>query len=726
MSPRIGIVRKILQSIGFALLFCGGTYACAAEAAEVQPAALLEKAEAVQRLGHRHQALEYLEHARVRAESGGDAALTAAIHGALGKAYLLRGRTEEARALFMRALVSARARGARELEAAVLNDLGNLAATEGKLKDAAERYRESLAISRALNASAAAAMTAGNIAHLRLQQADTQGALEAIGDLERETARITGARERVSAQLVAGDLLGRIYEKTRERSVLERSFRAQQEALAGAERGNDLRGVSLARGGLARLYYIDGRHDDAAQLTELALAAAQTGTAADLLYRWHWLAARVLVAQGKPDEALAAYRRAAQRFQSVRVDLIQELNASRTSYRDTVGPLFVELADLLLKRARAAADPQPLLSEAREVIEQFRSVELEDYFQDECVARLQARRKAIETVAADTAVLYPIFLNDRTELLLSISGHIKQITLPIAADKLTDEIHAFRQMLEKRTTNQFMPHAQRLYGWLFKPLEAELAERAITTIVLIPDGALRSIPIAALHDGKQFLVNRYAFAVAPGLSLLEPRPLSGRQSRVLLSGLSDSVQQFPALPAVLGEMASIERLTQATTLRNREFSATSFERELRALPYTVVHIASHGQFDSDPKKSFLLTYDGKITMDDLEQYMKLTRFRDEPVELLTLSACRTAAGDDRAALGLAGIAIKAGARSALATLWFVSDQASSDLVAHFYELLRADTSKVAALQLAQKRMLTDARYRHPSYWAPFLLIGNWL
>jgi CHAT domain-containing protein len=196
---------------------------------------------------------------------------------------------------------------------------------------------------------------------------------------------------------------------------------------------------------------------------------------------------------------------------------------------------------------------------------------------------------------------------------------------------------------------------------------------------------------------------------------------------VLLSGLSESVQHFPALPAVTGELDAIQKLTHAKTLRNAEFSAGGFERELKALPYSVVHIASHGQFDADPKKSFLLTYDGWITMDDLELYLKATRFRDEPVELLTLSACRTAAGDDRAALGLAGIAIKAGARSALATLWFVSDQASSDLVTHFYELLRTrDVSKVGALQDAQQTMLKDPRYRHPSYWAPFLLIGNWL
>lgn len=725
MSVPAARLRELMWGVcASALLAC----TMRAHAADVEPRALLERAEAIQRLGHRNQALEHLEEARIRAEHGADPELTAAIHGALGKAYLLRGRTEEARALLTRALDEARQRRSRGLEAAVLNDLGNLAVTEGKLENAAAHYGQSIAISRMIDARGQTAMTAANLAHLRLEQSDIEGALSALGDLERETARIRSSNEKVAPLLSAGELLGRVYESTRRRPALERSFLVQQEALGIAQQAGDLRGVSLARGGIARLYLIDGRPGEALQLAELAIAAAQTADAADLQYRWHWLTARALLAQGRTEDALAAYRRAALRFQTVRVDLIQELNASRTSYRDAVGPLFVELADLLLKRARTLAEPQSTLNEAREVIEQFRSVELEDYFKDECVAQLQARRKAIESVAADTAVLYPIFLPDRTEVLLSISGQIRQITVPVTAIALTDEIHAFRQMLEKRTTNQFMPHAQRLYDWLFRPLEPELAGRGITTIVLIPDGALRNIPMAALHDGKRFLVDRYAFGVAPGLSLLEPRALSGKESRILLSGLSESVQQFPALPAVLGELAAIERTsTQSRTLRNAEFSASGFEKELRSLPYSVVHIASHGQFDSDPKKSFLLTYDGRITMDDLEQYLKATRFREDPVELLTLSACRTAAGDDRAALGLAGIAIKAGARSALATLWFVSDQASSDLISQFYVHLRTrEMSKVAALQAAQKQMLADPRYRHPSYWAPFLLIGNWL
>jgi CHAT domain-containing protein len=140
-----------------------------------------------------------------------------------------------------------------------------------------------------------------------------------------------------------------------------------------------------------------------------------------------------------------------------------------------------------------------------------------------------------------------------------------------------------------------------------------------------------------------------------------------------------------------------------------------------------VHIATHGKFERYPEDSFLLTFDDKLNMDQLNQLIGLYRFRDEPLELLTLSACETAAGDDRAALGLAGLAIKAGARSALATLWFINDEASSVLVAEFYrQLLDPTISKAVALQRAQMKLIQDPAYRHPTYWAPFLLLNNWL
>jgi CHAT domain-containing protein len=152
------------------------------------------------------------------------------------------------------------------------------------------------------------------------------------------------------------------------------------------------------------------------------------------------------------------------------------------------------------------------------------------------------------------------------------------------------------------------------------------------------------------------------------------------------------------------------------------------ERQITENQYSIVHIASHGQFDRDVRKTFVLTYDTKLTLNDLEALIRPSQYRGRPVELLVLSACQTAAGDDRAALGLAGVAVKAGARSALATLWFVNDQSTSVLVTEVYEQLRQSPSisKARALQAAQIKLLSDRRYRHPCYWAPYLIIGNWL
>jgi len=182
------------------------------------------------------------------------------------------------------------------------------------------------------------------------------------------------------------------------------------------------------------------------------------------------------------------------------------------------------------------------------------------------------------------------------------------------------------------------------------------------------------------------------------------------------------------LQYVSGEMSSLKKLYGGSELMNKQFVKTNIDKEFVGENYSIVHIASHGHFDSDVKKTFVLTFDGKLTLDDLEQLLRPSQLRDKPVELLTLSACQTAAGDDRAALGLAGIAIKAGARSAFATLWFVNDQSSSTLVSDFYTQLHnhPDISKAKALQTAQLKLLTDPRYAHPCYWAPYLIIGNWL
>ena len=198
------------------------------------------------------------------------------------------------------------------------------------------------------------------------------------------------------------------------------------------------------------------------------------------------------------------------------------------------------------------------------------------------------------------------------------------------------------------------------------------------------------------------------------------------KAELLLIGLSESVQGFPALPYVPLEMETIRQLYDGKLFLNNEFKIPLVRKELELSPFSLVHIASHGEFSNNAAETYLLTWDERLTMDQLEQIMRIGRFRKTPVELLTLSACQSAAGNDRAALGLAGLSVKAGARSALATLWYINDQASADLVAEFYrQLSNPLVGKAKALQQAQLTLQKESRYRHPCYWAPFLLVGNW-
>ena len=141
----------------------------------------------------------------------------------------------------------------------------------------------------------------------------------------------------------------------------------------------------------------------------------------------------------------------------------------------------------------------------------------------------------------------------------------------------------------------------------------------------------------------------------------------------------------------------------------------------------IVHLASHAQFTGDPDTSFVLTHDDRLSMERLSSLLRASRYGSEPVELLMLSACQTAAGDERAALGLAGVAIRAGVNASFGSLWSVSDEATRHLVIDFYEALgEPGTSKARALQQAQNTLRQDKRFRHPYYWAPFLIINNWL
>ena len=502
------------------------------------------------------------------------------------------------------------------------------------------------------------------------------------------------------------------------------------EATTVAEHVGDARTRSYAEGYLGHLYETEHRYDEALQLTRRAVFSAQSANAPESLFRWQWQLGRVLAATGKLDEAIASYGYAATTLRPIRIEVAAAWGNDSLAGEDSVRALYFELADLLLHRASLTDDSQgaeQYLRRARDAIETYKAAELRDYFQDDCVDTLQARITKLDTLAAGTAVVYPIVFADRLELLVSLPNGLKRVSIPVSSATLTQEVRAFRKTVEKRTTREYLPHAQQLYAWLIRPLEPDLVSFRIDTLVFVPDGPLRTVPMAALHDGRQFLVEKFALATTPGLNLTDPKPIDREKVRLLSSGLTRAVQGFPSLPFVEEEINAIRTLYQGDQLLNAEFSTPRLEQELKDHSYGILHIATHGWFAADTTQSYLLTYNGKLTIDELDRLIGLFRYRKDPLELLTLSACQTGIGDDRSALGLAGVAIKAGARSALATLWFINDEASATLVSEFYrELRNPKLSKAQALQHAQQKLLADRVYEHPAYWSPFLLLNNWL
>lgn len=420
-------------------------------------------------------------------------------------------------------------------------------------------------------------------------------------------------------------------------------------------------------------------------------------------------------------------------LQAIRQDIPVDYTDGRSSFREIMGPLYLGLADMLLQSA-AERKNQPgvptLLSEARRTVELLKTAEIRDYFKDQCLLPLEAQKVVAASAAESTrtATLYPIVLPDRVELLIAVAGEQYRVTTPITEATLISEVRELRRSLETLGTRDYFAPAQQIYEWLIRPVEPELRAHDVDTLVVVPDGALRTIPFAALYDGKSFLVEHYAIATELGLTLMDPKPIARQPITALLSGLSKPTQGFPALPFVGDELASLRRLSlNSTVLEDESFRVRRVEEELKAVPFSVVHIASHAEFSSNPARTYILTFDGRLTLAELEDSIKHGAWRDDPVELLTLSACQTATGDDRAALGLAGVAIKAGARSAVASLWFVNDEAASQVIMVFYKgLQEPNRSKAHAMQLAQVALIHQSRFRHPGYWAPFLLIGNWL
>lgn len=486
---------------------------------------------------------------------------------------------------------------------------------------------------------------------------------------------------------------------------------------------------AMAAAGMGRLYELDARFDEAIVLTKQAIQLSLRSDRTGKRYLWQWQLGRLLNKTGKTGEAVQAYEQAIEMLDPVKNSISSGFRGRKAHFDHQVRPVYLELAQLYLDRAVSARDDllrRDWLMMARDTMETFKALVLQDFFQDECIAALENRQTIIDRPDPHTAVVYPILFPDVIQLLLFFSDTVHHIRIPIENTAFQKNVREFRRRLQNSAHTRYRFYAKKLYDRLIRPLENELEKRDIKTLVIVPDGVLHLIPFSALHNGRSHLVETYEIATVPGITLVGAAGAEPGRDKILLGGLSKGIEDFQDLPHVPQELETIRALAQGTILLDKAFTLEALERHLEKENYTMVHLATHGVFEPDARANYLKTHDGKITMEDLRQLMAITRFRDHPVSLLTLGSCQTALGDERAALGLGGVALKAGVRSSLATLWLVSDKAASMVTTGFYrQLLTRGVSKARALQSAQKQLIRDPLLNHPAFWAPFLLIGAW-
>ena len=464
----------------------------------------------------------------------------------------------------------------------------------------------------------------------------------------------------------------------------------------------------------------------ALKYTQQALVLGQRLNAPEIVYLWQWQLGKINRALGNRTRAIAHYSRAVELLKSLSQDLVAIDPDVQYSFREGVEPVYRELVSLLLTTDAEGQIAQANLEGGREVIESLQLAELNNFFREAC---LDAQIVDIDSIDPTAAVIYPIILGDRLEVILSLPHQpLQHYAADIDRDRLEAIIKQFRQNVVIRSRRNFYYPARQLYDLLVRPALEDLARNQIKTLVFVPDGALRNIPFSALHDGQQYLIENYNIALTPGLQLLSPRPLEQIELKTIAAGITESRQGFSALNYVDSELEEIKDTVDSVLLLDREFTVESLQRKIKFSDYPIVHIATHGRFSSSLEDTFIITWDDRINIERLDSILQTRNpDRDEAIELLVLSACETAAGDKRAALGLAGIAVRAGARSTLATLWSVNDRATTKLMSNFYhQLSDKHLAKADAVRQAQLSLLHSPGYEHPFYWSAYVLLGNWL
>lgn len=698
----------------------------------------IDRAQALQVLGLYQRAKTVLEEVDRQLPNEADTPLKAMVLRSLGTVWQASGDWERAQTLFDRSLaVSQRVGDDPEAIAATLLQLGNLARTSD-VQRAIDYYDRALA-------TATAPLT-----RVRTQLNQLKLLVDAGGDdrlvplleaIETEIGQLPPSRGVVDARVNFAQSLIALQDthflvaqksQASEFPLFDNRIVAEMlaEATQQARQLGDPRAESYAVGIMGQLYERSQQFPEARALTETALYLAQASQAREIGYLWQWQLGRIWQKQGNRQRAIAAYTEAVTALGKLRNDLALDPER-QIEFQAEIEPVYREALELMLQPQTNGDPPsQTDLQHARQTFEALQLAEIDNFFRQAC---LNVTTRQIDEIDPTAAVFHTILLQNRVAVILSLPGQpLRYYQTELPSAEMNDILDRARQSFNRVVPDTIRQQlSEQIYDWLVRPVEGDLAERDINTLVFVADGALRNLPMAALYDGDRYLVETYAVANNSGLQLLDspsPDTFGMRSLKLLGGGLTEARQGFAALPGVKLELEKIRQIVPGKIFLDREFTEPNIQTQVDRLPFPIVHLATHGNFGSTLEETFVLTWDEKINAKELET---LISTRDaqlrNPIELLVLSACQTASGDRQAVLGLAGIAVRSGARSTLASLWRVQDRSTAEFMVAFYQALdRPDVSKAEALRQAQLQFLHDSQYAHPFFWSAFVLVGNWL
>ncbi len=684
------------------------------------------------------------------------------------QAYLHQGATQQARVLGEQILHSTQQQNLPELEAIALGVLGNTQFMQGNFTKAIDYYQASLRIANSLNDfellttaynnlyiawdkqakraiyNSEAGSNSGNslIAEDYLQQAiNAQGQAKKAAEnaliSSQKLTTIVAAQARLNylsllppeaqvtyreqARQILTNLpasVGKVYQLLRLAQGDPTPLDTANVALEVAQTLGEPRLLSLAWGELGKIYFHQQKFSLA--LSHLASASffAQQVGANDSFYQWQYLTARIHQLQGHRDLAKTSYRQALAALQTIRQGMASASQDVQVDFRVSVEPVYLNFLELLLE-----SDNPSEIQEALEVADLLQIAFLESFFGDVCWTTRKISPQALSQ-QTQSALITLLPLPQHVYIILQLpDGSISSHRVDAAPSDLENLLEQWRFLLEEIAHNRYLKLSQKLYTLLLAPLEPQLQASGVKTLVFNPLGKFRTVPLAALHDGKQFLVQKYALAHTLSWSLLSQsttRRYPG-SNHALIFGLTQGGTNYTPLPGVQRETQAIKKiLGKVEVFLNERFTPENLQRAIALKSTSILHLATHAKFGGTPESSFIQASSQQISLPELEKILASANY---PPSLLVLSACQTAAGNERTTLGLAGISLRTGVATVLGSLWFANDRLSAELLSDFYQYNK-ELPLAEALKRAQVKQINDPR-SHPATWAGFTLWGSW-